>query len=368
MKTTRREFGKAALGGALTATLPNAGAGETHLGFLESPQAPATLAVLPGIKIANTIAEKSTPAQLDSFRQCGVECASVWSTAENPDYDYFVRLRRLFNAHQVEIYNIGILNLHCDPTIVLQLPGYQERYERYKSYLTDLGRAGIHYTTMAFMANIMNRPYFMTGTTTVRGGASARFFDLAVADKLPLSNGRVYTEDDIWKSFTDFMHAIMPTAEKAGVRIGLHPDDPPVPSLGGVARVFRNFEGYQRALQIADSENFGICLCIGTWSEGGPATGKSAIEMIRYFGAKGRIFKIHFRNVSSYLPRFHETFVDEGYQDMYGVMRALRDVNFSGIVIPDHVPAGADPMMNVAFTIGYMKAFRDRVNAEFIHA
>ena len=82
-------------------------------------------------------------------------------------------------------------------------------------------------------------------------------------------------------------------AEKNKVRIGLHPDDPPVDSLGGVARVFRNVEGYERAFKIADSENFGMCLCVGTWGEGGKMMGKDPVEAIRYFGAK-KIWKIHF--------------------------------------------------------------------------
>src|SRR5258706_16196764 len=115
----------------------------------------------------------------------------------------------------------------------------------------------------------------------------------------------------------------MQAAEKAGVRIGLHPDDPPVDTLGGVARVFRNAEGFERAVQIAASDNFGLCLCIGTWAEGGKMMGRDPVEMIRYWGSKKRIFKAHFRNVSSPLPKFHEVFVDEGYLDMYQVMKAL---------------------------------------------
>ena len=96
--------------------------------------------------------------------------------------------------------------------------------------------------------------------------------------------------------------------------------------------------------------------------------GKDVIEMIRLFGSKKRIFKVHFRNVSSPLPKFKETFVDEGYLDMYQVMRALRETNFDGIVIPDHVPGGGFQPVNNSFTIGYMKALRDRVNNEFERA
>jgi mannonate dehydratase len=364
MKISRRNFSKAAVSSALAAALPAIARGKPSSSTSALPASHRDLPLPRGIKIGNTISPQVTEEELASFRQCGVERASVWTTIENANYDFFLRMRRLFEAHEIQIYNIGIIDLHCDPTIVLQLPGYQEKIERYKAYVTDLGRAGIPYTTYAHMANIKMRPYFMTDTTTIRGGAKTRVFDLAVAEKLPLSHGRVYTEDEIWKSFTDFIQAIMPAAEKAGVHIGLHPDDPPVPSLGGVPRVFRNFEGYQRAIEIANSDHFGLCLCVGTWSEGGSNMGKDVFEMIRYYGPKGRIFKIHFRNVSSPLPRFHETFVDDGYQDMYRVMRTLGEVKFNGIVIPDHVPSGANHEMNVAFSLGYNKALRDRVVAE----
>jgi mannonate dehydratase len=146
------------------------------------------------------------------------------------------------------------------------------------------------------------------------------------------------------------------------VRIGPHPDDPPVPVLGGVPRVFRNFEGYQRAVEIADSENFGLCFCIGTWAEGGEMVGKDVMQTIEYFGPRKRIYKCHFRNVDQPLPRFQEEFVDTGYLDMYAVMKTLQKVKFDGVIIPDHVPQSTPA--NNAFTVGYMKAMRDRVVAE----
>jgi mannonate dehydratase len=155
----------------------------------------------------------------------------------------------------------------------------------------------------------------------------------------PLSHGRVFSKEEIWENYTYFIKRAAPVAEEVGVKIGIHPDDPPVPVLAGVPRcVFGNFEGYKRAMEIANSPNVGICLCCGTWLEGGKAlTGKDPEEMIRYFGAK-KIWKIHFRNVSAPLPHFSETLIDDGYFDMSKVMQALVDVDFEGIVIPDHVP------------------------------
>jgi len=155
-------------------------------------------------------------------------------------------------------------------------------------------------------------------------------------------------------------------AEEAKVRVGIHPDDPPVPVLAGVPRcIFGNFEGYKRAMAIANSPNVGICLCCGTWLEGGKKlTGKDPEEMIRFFGAS-KIWKIHFRNVSAPLPHFVETFMDNGYYDMWKIMKALRDVNFDGIVILDHSPmmVGGN-YTQTALGFAYMKALLNRANAE----
>jgi mannonate dehydratase len=94
--------------------------------------------------------------------------------------------------------------------------------------------------------------------------------------------------------------------------------------------------------------------------------GTDVLETIHYFGSRGKIFKIHFRNVNAPLPHFVETFVDDGYMDMYKVMRALREVNFSGVMIPDHIPEMiGGGRAGTAYSIAYMKALRKRANEEF---
>jgi mannonate dehydratase len=210
---------------------------------------------------------------------------------------------------------------------------------------------------------------------TTRGGAVARAFDATKHPRGhwdgkvftgPLSHGREYTKKEIWENYTYFIKAVTPVAEQEGVRIGIHPDDPPVPELAGVPRcIFGNFDGYVRALEIANSPNVGVCLCCGTWLEGGPLMGKSVIDAIQHFGKQRKLFKIHFRNVNAPLPHFVETFVDDGYMDMYKVMKALAEVRFDGIAIPDHVPQMAGGReSSYAYTVGYMKALLDRAHAE----
>ncbi len=341
----RRNFIRVGAGGAM--------AGLLSLAAKDQPR---------GIRIGDRLNPRFTDADLNHFKHTGIEAATIWTTIGDANFEYMIGAKRRLAAAGIDLWNVGILDLHCDPALVLNLPGRDEKIEQYKAYLKNLGRAGIGYTTYAHMANIKMRPYYATGEGETRG-AKTRLFDLEVAKKLPLSHGRVYTDDEIWQTFTTFIRAVMPVAEKAGVRIGLHPDDPPVPSLGGVARIFRHADAYDRAIQIAGSDNFGLCFCIGTWAEGGNQLGKDVVQMIRYFGGRKKIFKAHFRNVDAPLPRFQETFLDNGYLDMFQVMRALREVNFEGVAIPDHIPAsGPGPG---GWTIGYMRALRERANAEF---
>jgi mannonate dehydratase len=176
----------------------------------------------------------------------------------------------------------------------------------------------------------------------------------------------VYSKQEIWDNYTYFIKAVVPLAEELGIRIGVHPDDPPAPELGGIPRcIFSSFDGYKRALEIANSPNVGMCLCVGCWLEGGPLMGKDVVETIHYFGGQGKLFKVHFRNVNAPLPHFVETFIDNGYMDMYNVMKALKEVNFDGVVIPDHIPGMVgERRVGTAYSIGMMKALLQRANAE----
>lgn len=325
----------------------------------------------PGLKIAAQMSPEASQEELQWIKQMGIDYAVLWTTGEKASYDYYASRKKLFADAGITVYGFGNRDVHNQDAIVLNLENRDQKIEEYKQHLRSLGQAGIPYTTYAHMANGI----WSTERETTRGGASARAFDLEKAEqghwsgvyyKTPLSHGRRYAEDEIWDNFTYFIKEVAPVAEEAGVRIGIHPDDPPVPELAGVPRcIFSSFDGYKRALEIADSPNVGMCLCVGCWLEGGDLMGQGVLETIKYFGAQHKIFKVHFRNVNAPLPHFVETFVDNGYMDMYKVMKALKEADFNGVIIPDHIPTMAnDPKLGTAFTLGYMKALLDRVNAE----
>jgi mannonate dehydratase len=325
----------------------------------------------PGIKLCAQAPATPSDNDLLFLQQIGAGYVSVASTPQLRTAEGFLEIKKRYADAGITVWNIGNTSVHNMPEVTLNLPGRDKKIEEYKQYLRNLGAAGIYYTTYAHMGNGI----WSSGRATIRG-ASGREFDLSSPEKQgvwdgavfkePLSHGRVFSTEEIWNNYAYFIRQVAPVAEQTGVRIGIHPDDPPVPVLAGVPRcVFSSFDGYRRAMEIANSPNVGICLCCGTWLEGGKQiTSKDPEEMIRYFGAQ-KIWKIHFRNVSGPLPHFVETFMDNGYYDMYRIMKALRGVNFDGIVILDHSPSlvgGSNAQ--TAYGFAYMRALLNRANAE----
>jgi mannonate dehydratase len=359
---SRRDFVKLALsstlgGVALSSAAPMAAASVHRNGA--------------GIKLCAQSGAKPTDDELLFLKQMGAEYVSVASTPDLRTAEGFLQIKKRYADAGITVWNIGNSSVHNMPEVTLNLPGRDQKIEEYKQYLRNLGKAGIYYTTYAHMANGI----WSSGRATIRG-ASAREFDMASPNKVgvwgdkkyyePLSHGRVYSQEEIWENYTHFIKQVAPVAEENQVRIGIHPDDPPEPMLAGVPRcIFASFEGYKRAMEIANSPNVGICLCCGCWNEGGRTLmHKDPAEMIRFFGPE-KIWKIHFRNVSAPLPHFVETFMDNGYYDMYQIMKALNAVNFDGIVILDHTPevvGGHYPEQ--AYGFAYMKALKNRAVAE----
>jgi mannonate dehydratase len=243
---------------------------------------------------------------------------------------------------------------------MLGLPRRDEQIEHYQATIRNMGQAGIPTLGYHWMPNSVWRT---SREAPGRGGALCTAFDMELARDAPLSHGRVYTEAEMWDTYTYFMKAVVPVAEEAGVTLALHPDDPPVESLGGVARLFRNFAGFKRAMELVPSPNSGLDFCMGCWSEMGPGV----LEAIRYFGERKKIVYVHFRDVQGYVPRFQECFLGEGNVDVVAAMRMLREVGFTGFMIDDHVPHMVDDTpwghRGRALSSGYMMGLLAAVEA-----
>jgi len=357
----RRQFGRIAVGGALAGAPLLRAAAQQRASYEGLGRPPMKWAIKHSMQISRAFKDE----ELQLARQLGMEYVNTWSSP-----DRYKEIVQKVEAAGLKVAKIGNSGVHNRAEIVLNLPGRDEKIEEFKQNLRALAAAGIKYQLYAHMANGV----FSTGRETARGGASVRAFD---ADKPATAYGsshdsrifeRKYTEDELWKNYEYFIRRIVPVAEETGVKIGIHPDDPPGLTLGNVPRpIFSSFEGYKRALEIADSPSVGMGLCCGCWLEGGPAMGRNVLETIEYFGGLKKLFVVHFRNVSSPLPHFYETFLNEGYMDMYRIVRQLRKVHFDGVLIADHWPttvAGALPAQ--VYSIGYIQALIEQANEEFI--
>ncbi len=261
---------------------------------------------------------------------------------------------------------------------MLGLPGRDEQIENYARTIRAVGRAGVPVLGYHFMPNSVWRTEKLAPG---RGGAGCTAFDQAIVDaapdkealrqflptglghqsRMPLgAPGEVlYTEEQMWDNYAYFIKAVLPVAEETGVTLALHPDDPPVPMLGGVARLFYRPEGFYRAFELSGgSKAWGLDLCLGCCSEmvGGA---KNVHELISFFGPKGRITYIHFRDVQGTVPNFRECFIGEGNFDPAEVMTLLHDVGFDGFLLDDHVPHMDDDTdwnhRGRAHAIGYLQ-------------
>jgi len=327
----------------------------------------------PGIQIGTGMSLNPSADEIAFAKQLGIEW--VMTTVDDPNGHTAENYRRVcarFEAHGLHVYRLANHACHNQEQITLNLPGRDAKIQEYLAYIRALGAAGIHYSTYAHMGNGI----WGTGNEPIRGGATARAFHLEQAHQgwwidrtwdAPLTHGRVYSEDELWDNYAYFIKQVVPVAEEAGVYIGVHPDDPPVYPLGGVPRcIFGTFEGYKRAFEIADSPNIGVCLCVGCWLEGGAAMGKDVIETIRYFGGMNKLFKVHLRNVTAPMPEgFVETYLDDGYQNMWAVVRALQEVHYDGVIISDHLPQMVGGRWAAeGWAIGYMRALIQSVENE----
>lgn len=286
---------------------------------------------------------------LTNARQMGIDSVQFNLPFDLPaekywKYEDLAAFKARCDAYGVTVEAMENLPIRFYDKAMLGLPGRDEQIDNVCESIRNLGRVGIPVLGYHFSPSFVWRTD--NHAPLGRYGAKVQAFDLAlqqqgIDDMADFGQRRDILIPDVetlWENFEYFMKRVIPVCEEYGVTMALHPDDPPMESLSGIARLFINVESYKRAEKIVGSKNWGLLLCIGTFSQmaGGA---KNIFEAIEEFGPRGRIIYAHMRDVQGTVPKFHECFLGEGNFDPFEVVYALMHSGFDGFIVSDHVPA-----------------------------
>ncbi|MCC6627945.1 MAG: mannonate dehydratase [Chloroflexi bacterium] len=244
------------------------------------------------------------------------------------------------------------------------LPGRDEEIATVCTLLENMGKLGIPVWCYEWMTDFN---WLRTSTTTAsRGGSLVTSFDYGlVADAPPTEQGPI-SEEKLWETLEYFLRAVLPVAERAGVALAMHPDDPPLSPIRGVGRIMRSVENYQRLLDLVPSPANALTMCQGNFT----LMTDDLPSVIRHFGRQGKIAFVHFRDVRGDVTRYEETWHDDGKTDMLACMQAYKDIGFNGVLRPDHVPTVEGDANTASYSaygrlyaIGYIRGLREAVYA-----
>jgi len=302
-----------------------------------------------------------------------------WGRAGDPNklwsFEELAALKKEINDHDLELYAIENLDPAHWYDILLDGPKKAQHLENVKTIIRNMGRAGIPVLGYAFtlpgVAGRISGPF-------ARGGAVSVGMD--EADQTPIPNGMVWnmvydsdappgnipiaTPEQMWQRLADFLEAVVPVAEEAGVTLAAHPDDPPLPVLRGQPRLVYQPRLYQRLIDLKASPRNKLEFCVGTLAE---MTEGNIYEVVDQYSRQGRLAYVHLRNVHGKAPHYRETFIDDGDVDALRVLDILQQNHFDGVIIPDHTPqmdCAAPWHAGMAFALGYFRSALQRMESK----
>jgi mannonate dehydratase len=246
----------------------------------------------------------------------------------------------------------------------LGLEGRDEEIEHFITFMKNLRQhSGIDVICYNWMPVI--GWYRTNNEKKGRGGALVTAFDYEEVKNAALTKYGEVSKEALWKNLEYFLKAVMPEAEKIGMKLAMHPDDPQVDSIRGIGRIMNTVENFKKLLKLYPSPSNGITMCQGNFA----LMGTDIPTLIRDFG-KETIHFVHFRNVRGGKYKFEETFHDEGDIDMFAAMQAYYDIGFRGAIRPDHVPTMAGDSnehagysnVGILYALGYIRGLMEAVS------
>ena len=245
------------------------------------------------------------------------------------------------------------------PAIMLaESPERDRDIEAVQTMIRNCAAAGI--PSIKYNMSILG--VLRTGRKPGRGDATYSAWSLKDAHPAtPLTRAGRVDADAAWERITYYLERVVPVANEYKVRIACHPHDPGVPPEGyqGVTRVLGTVDGLKKFVSIHESPYHGLNFCQGTVSEMLHDPGQEIYDVIRYFGSRGKIFNVHFRNIRGHRDEFVEVYPDEGDIDFVKAIQVYKEVGYPYLLMPDHVPQATDDphgLQSFAFCYGYIRA------------
>ena len=276
-------------------------------------------------------------------------------------------LRALVDRLKAKGLSLGNMMISGFTDTLYGRPGRDAEIRKVQQSIQAAGAAGLPVVEYNFYAHRLVEGYY---AQPGRAGAGMTAFDYdRVKDLPPLPDEGAHALEEMWRNVTYFLKAVVPVAERSGVRLALHPNDPPVPISRGSQQIMGTLSGWKRLIELVPSKSNGITFDCGVTRE----MGEEPVEVCRYFGSRDRINHVHFRNVRVERPRekYAEVFLDEGQVDMFAVMKELVRQKYPRLIYPEHPRAldadrelggpapfypGGGSYIGYAYNIGYTRA------------
>jgi mannonate dehydratase len=278
-------------------------------------------------KLCMVISANATTDEMKQMKQLGINYVHMgfgqipWKTES---------LHTVIDRFKAEGLSIINMMIGGFPNTIYGREGRDSEIEKVMESLRAAGEAGIPVVEYNFYVDRLLEGYY---EIKGRGGAGMTGFK-APLDPPAKPDIGTYTADQLWNNLTYFLKAVIPVAEKAGVRMALHPNDPPVPVSHGSAQIIATFKDFKRLIEIVDSPSNGMTYDCGVSRE----MGEDPLEVLRYLGTRDRINHIHFRNVTVEEPykKYAEVFYDEGQVNMFAVMKEIIRLGYKLGINPEH--------------------------------
>ncbi len=336
-------------------------------GALAPPLRPAASASYPHLCLelsGRLQAAAEDAAGMRRLRQLGIELVAMGGPPI-PWQESAIRAR--MDRLRAGGLTLGNMMIGGFPNAIYGRPGRDQEIDKVRQSIRAAGRAGLPVIEYNFYAHRLVEGYF---EETGRAGAGLTAFDYGrVKDLPPLPEEGAHPIEEMWGHVTYFLKAVVPVATEAGVRLALHPNDPPAPLSRGSGQIMGTVEGWKRLVDIVPGPSNGITFDCGVTRE----MGQDPVEVCRYFGSRDTINHVHFRNVRVRKPyeQYTEVFLDEGQVDMFAVMKELLRQKYPRLIYPEHPRAldadrerpgfhpyylGGGGYTGYAYNVGYARA------------